>query len=409
MNILLIDRALPSSIYSGKTTRLKNIYGRLAQENQIIYLRTSQVGESKESEELNLWAKRTFHQCLRMPPLPRTSLISKVRTVAAMRPWYDLHTKNPRQLKTLFHNLYRICAFYDIHVVVTFDLEVAQYGELLSQTYPWIQDLGDSMVLQIRRMQKKVESQMKHMSLFIRECREKKFEEEMARKAAATIFVAHDDAHLYDAETDIQLEVIPNGIDYDFFDPDLVMPIRDDYPYVVFTGHMSFIPNQDAVIFFAKKILPLIRKNLPRLKFKIVGADPSEAVYELEKISGVEVTGAVEDLRPYLAGASAFVCPMRMGSGIKNKLLEAMSMKVPIVGSPLAAAGISHLPADLMVTSHEPADFANEVCDLIFDADRRASIGELSRAFIKRHYSWERTVNRYRDLFHHTAGRKVQA
>jgi glycosyltransferase involved in cell wall biosynthesis len=333
--------------------------------------------------------------------------VNRLRAVSALRPWYDLETKHPGHLKSLFHNLYRISSFYDIHLVVTFNIEIAQYGFLLSQYYPWIQDLGDSMVLQNRRARQKAGSLKKRLSLGMRAARENKFEWEMVQKAFSNIFVAEDDAQLY-GDSSARCEVIPNGIDSDYFDPDAVREIAEEEPYVIFTGHMSFLPNQDAVRHFALDIFPEVRKRIPGLRFKIVGADPGEAVLALNCVDGVDVTGTVPDIRPYLAGASAFVCPMRMGSGIKNKILEAMSMKVPVVSTSLASKGIAHLPPNLVTIADDEDGFASSLSNLVQNPGGLGVIGELSRNFVKSHYSWEKTTHRYRDLFYGNTGSQVQ-
>jgi hypothetical protein len=150
MNILLIDRALPYSVYSGKTVRLKNIYGRLAKQAKITYLRTAQAGEEKESRKLERWAGETFHQCLRMPPIPKPSFEVKVFAALAFRPCFDL-LKWGKSMDSIARFLSDIVQANKIDLVITFDLEVAQYGHVLSKNCPWIQDLGDSMTLQVKR------------------------------------------------------------------------------------------------------------------------------------------------------------------------------------------------------------------------------------------------------------------
>ena len=402
MNILLIDRALPSSVFSGKPVRFRYIYGQLAKEMNITYLRTAQAGEENESEELEEWARVTFKNCLRMPPLPKPVLINRLRTIVSLRPWYDLYGKYPDQLEDIFNELSRIIQAHEIDLVVTFDSEVAQYGLLASRICPWIQDACDSMVLQVRRQAAKASSFSKKSALWLRAVRETKLEREMTRLARETIYVAEDDATMYRSEKNISVEVIPNGVDTDYFDPSCVNQIKSANPFVVFTGHMSFVPNQDAVCFFAKEILPVIRNFFPNLEFKIVGADPTAKVYALTKIKGVEVTGRVPDVRPYLAGARAFVCSMRMGSGIKNKLLEAMAMKLPIVATSLALKGIEDFPRDAVVQTDGIHAFANTLTEVLNTRRQGDDLGEQARSFVQNGYSWERALIRYRYLFEST-------
>src|SRR5947208_2910720 len=120
MNILLIDRALPSSVYSGKTVRLKNIYGRLAKSHRIIYVRASQPGQEKESEELELWVKSKFARSLRMAPLSKACAVDRLAAIALFKPWYDIVTKHRKDLKWLCGSLYQMAKDENIDLVITF-------------------------------------------------------------------------------------------------------------------------------------------------------------------------------------------------------------------------------------------------------------------------------------------------
>lgn len=399
MNILLIDRALPSSVFSGKTVRLKNIYGRLAKEMNVYFLRTAQVGEEKESEELELWTQKTFQKCLRLSPLGRAKFLPRLRTLIGFRPWYDLYSKYPNQIKKISNELRVFVVENKIDVVVTFDNEIAQYGFLLSSTCPWIQDVGDSMVLQVKRQAKEAASFHQRNQLLWRAFRESRLEAEMVAKAHATIYVAEDDASVYRRRNEQGIEVIPNGVDTDYFNRERVEPIRELNPYVVFTGHMSFVPNRDAARFFAREILPAARRSFPNLGFKIVGADPTPDVQELSKIEGVQVTGRVPDVRPYLSGALAFVCPMRMGCGIKNKLLEAMAMELPIAATPLAVRGIDGIPPGVTHIVEDQATFSAALIGILKHHTQSGSVNRQARVFVENQYSWQKTVDSYRQLF----------
>jgi len=397
VNILLIDYALPSSVFSGKTVRLKNIYGRLAKSSKIIFLRTAQPGEEKESKDLELWSKETFAQCLRMPALPAVKLADKIRTLLTLKPWFDIFSKYSDSVKDITLNLRNICKEHAIDVVITFNLEVAQYGLLASEFCPWIQDLGDSMILQMRRQSKKASSFKQSAALLWRLLRETRFEYDMVQKAASTIFVAEEDAALH-RKVSFQIHIIPNGVDTDYFNPDIVNPIGSEIPYLVFTGHMNFPPNQDAAAHFANNIFPMIQKKIPHLGFKIVGADPTPEVLDLAKNDGVEVTGFVDDVRPYLRSAAAFVCPMRMGSGIKNKLLEAMAMNLPVVASSLAVAGIEGFPRETIAVEDAPLRFAEKCVDFVVSKISTKRTTTQSRDFVQKQYSWGQAIGKYESL-----------
>ncbi len=395
MNILLIDSALPSSVYSGKTVRFRNIYGRLANTERIVYLRVLPAGVEKESIELEVWAAKTFHACLRLTRMPKAKLTNRLSAIACMRPWYDLFAKHPDQVEQIKSRLVQLINEYRIDTVITFDQEVAQYGLLVSEIKPWFQDLGDSMQLQIKRQMAQARLNKK-LNYLLRLWRESKFEHEMIEKAKATIFVAEDDASIHRNGTSAAIEVIANGVDTDYFNPDAVPGLKSQPEYVVFTGHMNFPPNEEAAVAFANEIFPQIRNEFPSLKFKIVGADPSPKVLNLRSIDGVEVTESVPDIRPYLKSAKMFVCYMRSGSGIKNKILEALSMKIPIVATPLSLKGIQHLPNGVVEIADNSADFSAQVKKCIENPARH--FVERGREFVIKNYSWNLAINRYQLL-----------
>jgi len=397
MNILLIDFALPDSIFSGKTVRLKNIYGRLAKDHSIVFLRTSMVGEENESSTLDRWAQNVFQEVLRLPYGASSTLAGRLRNLLMIKPWFEISKRYSGELPQVKRFIKELLVKYEIDLVINFANEAAQFGEALKGIIPWIQDLGDSMVMQHTRQFKKAVSIREKLWLATYILREKSFEQEMIRKAQATIFVSADDAKLY---KDLGfVEIIPNGVDTDYFSRALVTEYVDDSQYVVFTGHMNFKPNIDAAIYFTEKILPLVRKQIPNLKFKIAGADPTDKVLRLRNIVGVEVTGAVPDLRPYLAGATAFVCPMRMGSGIKNKLLEAMAMEVPIVANALAAKGILNIPEGIVFFAETPDFFAQALVRLLLNAASAKEMAKMGRNFVVQNYSWGLTIQKYQRLF----------
>ena len=124
------------------------------------------------------------------------------------------------------------------------------------------------------------------------------------------------------------------------------------------------------------------------------------------EIAQIEVTGAVDDIRPYLKGATALVCPMRMGCGIKNKLLEAMAMELPIVATPLAVRGIRDIPVPVVRIAPE-GDFGNLLGVVLKTRSQGDTAGTQARAFVQRYFSWEETLNEYKQVFRRVVGKLV--
>ncbi len=163
------------------------------------------------------------------------------------------------------------------------------------------------------------------------------------------------------------------------------MSEANDFPLIVFTGQMDYRPNIDAVTWFARDILPLIRRHRPA-RFAIVGRAPTPAV---EALAGghVTVTGAVDDIRGWLAAADVCVAPLKLARGIQNKVLEAMAMARPVVASAAAAEGIDH--GGTLRVAGTAQDFADQVLALLDAPESAATLGTAARAQVIRRYGWD--------------------
>jgi len=204
-----------------------------------------------------------------------------------------------------------------------------------------------------------------------------------------------------DAEADLFRSLVPeraeaivgisNGVDCAYFDPagGFAAPYNVGVPNFVFTGTMDYVPNVDAVIWFANDILPLIRRSLPTAQFHIVGANPAPAVQALARIKDVHVTGRVPDVRPYLANASAAVAPMRIARGIQNKVLEAMAMARPVIVTSDALEGIAARPEDELLLADGAEAFAAAACRAAADVTEGRRLGEAARRRVVADFSWE--------------------
>jgi glycosyltransferase involved in cell wall biosynthesis len=169
-----------------------------------------------------------------------------------------------------------------------------------------------------------------------------------------------------------RVEVIPNGVDAERFRP---RPEADIVAgSIAFVGAMSFPPNVAAARWFTRDVLPRIRQANPDVTFTIVGRDPTPAVLALADDPAVTVTGAVDDVRPFLARAAVVVAPMVSGSGIKNKVLEAMAMGRPVAATSLAAEGVVAEAGRDLVVADGPAAFAAAVASILADPERAASM-----------------------------------
>ncbi len=230
----------------------------------------------------------------------------------------------------------------------------------------------------------------------------KAFEREVALRADASLLVSKAEAELFRTRTGAShVAVLGNGIDTKFYDPTakfkkLHPPFPD--PLIVFTGQMDYRPNIEAVTDFATLAMPFIRDRHPDASFVIVGRNPTRGVLDLSTLPGVQVTGAVDDVRTWLAAADVVVAPLRIARGIQNKVLEAMAMARPVVASLAAAEGIDAEPGVHLYTEPNLAAEAERVCALLDQPQEALKIGAAARAHVVRHYSWESQLAPLDDL-----------
>jgi glycosyltransferase involved in cell wall biosynthesis len=199
-----------------------------------------------------------------------------------------------------------------------------------------------------------------------------------------------------------RVDVVPNGVDAARFRPDPHVTATPSS--LVFVGAMAYPPNVAAMRFFTDEVLPIVRRSRPDARLTIVGRDPAPMVRAMAS-EAVEVTGEVDDVRPYLAAAGIFVAPMVSGSGIKNKVLEAMAMARPVVATSLAVEGLPVRNGENVLVADGPAGLADAIERLIVDAKERARIGDGGRELVERAYTWDACAARYEGIYQELAER----
>ena len=192
------------------------------------------------------------------------------------------------------------------------------------------------------------------------------------------------------------LDVLSPGIDLQAFQPGENPPVAGR---VVFTGSMNYFPNVDAIRFFCSEVWPRIRSSVPQAEFYIVGQNPEKAVQEWDGREGIKVTGRVEDIRPYLEETSVYVVPLRVGGGVRLKILEAMAMGKATVSTSLGMEGLAVQKDENILLADDPDSMAQAVIRLLQSENERKRYEKAARLYAETHGGWEKVAEKLESIY----------
>ena len=229
----------------------------------------------------------------------------------------------------------------------------------------------------------------------------KNYERRACRRASAVIAVSEADRRaLLQLDPGLDITVVPNGVDTEYFHCRPLVQDKDSTgsPTLAFTGTMDFRPNVDAMTWFCHEVLPPIRSQLPQIRLLIVGQSPAKAVRGLAS-PAVTVTGAVEDIRPYLEKAAVYVVPMRMGGGVRLKVLEAMAGGIPVVSTRAGAEGIAVDDGENVLLADTAAEFAAKVVEVLTNVSLGRRLAAQGRKLAEAHHDWRLITPTLEELY----------
>jgi sugar transferase (PEP-CTERM/EpsH1 system associated) len=224
------------------------------------------------------------------------------------------------------------------------------------------------------------------------------YEKQIAEKAKMSFFVSEQEAALFKTlvpQVSDKVTYVNNGVDTEYFSSEqkFISPYPEGEDVLVFTGAMDYWANVDAVKWFAEAVIPSLTESHPKLKFYIVGSRPTKEVQDLAENENIIVTGAVEDVRPYLAHALMAVAPLRIARGIQNKVLEAMAMGKYIIATSAAMEGIPHHENLAVLVADEVDELVKQINSLLEIKPLTIKSND-NREFVKTQFSWQQNVSR---------------
>lgn len=232
--------------------------------------------------------------------------------------------------------------------------------------------------------------------------RMQRYEQETCAKFNGVVTVSDKDKEILEWEFGGKdIFTIPTGVDIEYFSPREEPVVENS---LVFTGSMDWLPNEDAILFFARNILGKIKQEIPTVNLSVVGRNPSQRlIKELKRYPEINVVGRVEDVRPFIGGHALYIIPLRIGGGTRIKAYEAMAMGKAVVSTTVGIEGLPVTDGENLILADGPGAFAQAVVMLLRDKDRRRHIGMKARSFVCGNFGWQKVANEFADICHKVA------
>jgi sugar transferase (PEP-CTERM/EpsH1 system associated) len=222
----------------------------------------------------------------------------------------------------------------------------------------------------------------------------KKYEENIFDHFNNSFIISKQDKESFSFSKAKDIIILPNGVDDEFFTPNESKPKKYD---LVFTGNMSYPPNVSAVVYIAEKIMPLLIKQKEDIKFLIAGATPSASVKALQN-ENITVSGWLDDIRDAYNESSVFLAPLQIGTGLQNKLLEAMAMKIPCITSSLANNAIGAAHNSNIFIGNTPEEYAELVIDCLTNKEKAKVVAEAGKLHVTQNFNWPALSNELSEI-----------
>lgn len=398
MKILVVYRGLPWPYSEGYHLRVLHLFRRLRARGHAAHL-LGLIHEQSQAQQLAALEREGIFESITLEWFPRRRWLGRLRTNLGVDPPASLKAEYPGFGARLRARSEELRARHGLEVAWVFD----PWADVLyadAQVLPTLLDVCDCRSLFYARQLERGDlpwTQRLRVRQLLR--RFEAFETHLLeRYPMATAISPLDRDFLLRLRPQARVEVIPNGVDLEMFQPLADVPEKQDN--LILFGNMDFLPNVDAAVHFAREILPRVRERRLQATFTIVGTNPAPEVRALEReMEGVEVTGGVPDLKPWIQRATMLVAPMRFGAGMKNKVLETMAMEKPVVTNVTGLEAFAPEVRALLRVAHDDEEFAERVCDLLDAPEERRRLGRAGRALMQRLYSWEAAAERYEGLF----------
>lgn len=378
---------VPATSRMPGSPRLFSLCRVLARHHRLFLLAHCSSPERRQSFSEDPAAADVFQEITILEDAPVPSWWGKQRHRLRQAPHFVMRYRNPEYHRTALETIgKRLMASGPAGLIYVDGLWMTQYVTV-DHRVPVVVDLHDSHTLLYQRLLARERRPSRRLALYLETRSIARWERSLGGFCNLIITNSTvDEAVIRRLAPASRTMTITNGVDTEYFAP---AGPGVDRPTLVFTGVMDYGPNEDAVVYFCEEILPLVRRAVPDVEFWAVGPDPTPRVRELARAPGIHVTGRVDDVRPYVQSAAVFVCPLRAGAGMKNKILAAMAMRRPVVATSLSLEGIEARPDEHVLMADGADAFAAQVLRLLREPPLAQRLADQAYRLVTGRYSWK--------------------
>lgn len=382
MNILIITPRIPYPPYRGDKLKIFNISRILAKNNSVHILTFYRNNKDRELikpiEELGI---KVILVKLTLIGSFINALLAMFQQIPFQVAWY--------KSKKMQNKIDQYLSSENFDVIYYHLIRTAQFlTSQINSRHLNVIDFTDAVSLYLSRMLEQEKNFLKRLFIRAELKRINKYENIVEKFDTLFICSEVDKKFLIDKGIKQDIEILNNGIDTDYF---YSAPQDFDNKRIIFTGNMPYYANVDAVLYFAKDILPLVLKKDPEVKFYIVGQKPSQSIKRLSS-KNIVVTGYVKDIKAEYLKSAVNVAPMRFGAGTLNKVLESIALGVPVIATSISILGLPKELRKFVFIADSPEQFADTVLEIINDNSIRSELMNEGKKIISKMLSWNNIV-----------------
>jgi sugar transferase (PEP-CTERM/EpsH1 system associated) len=389
MNILWLSHFVPYPPQGGNLQRSYNLLKAVAERNRVFLLAFNQKFFSPTPEAVRKNVAKLKEHCTYVQ-------VFNIPCERSLLAWFwllflNLFSARPYSVKKFWspdmrEALKKVVWHHQIDLVHFDTIALAPYAKYVKGSTKILNHQNVESILLMRRAQVE-KNPLKKLYLYFQARKLRRYECETVERFKSNLAVSQvDKKEIKNNSPKAKVEIIPNGVDIEYFHVS-ESPIRKDN--LIFAGGMNWFPNRDAIIFFLEEIWPLVKKVIPDLSLTLIGHQPPGEAISLSKEEKIEVLGFIDDVRPYVAQATAYIVPIRVGGGTRLKILDAWACGKAVISTSIGCEGLEVTPGRNILIGDSPGQFAEQVIKVCADGNLRRSLGKEGRKLVEEKYSWK--------------------